>query len=123
VRDRGHAGRGRGDPYAARCRAWQAAIEQRAGTGPDTSDLDEQIERVRAEKASAVCAQEFERAASLRDREKELLAGQAARQREWAAGHFDLPSLGERCQQLSGEIERLRALLRQHGIEPEDRPA
>ena len=73
--------------------------------------------------AAAVGAQEFERAASLRDQERELLAGKAARQREWAAGHPDLASLGERCKQLSSEIDRLRALLRQHGIEPEDRPA
>jgi hypothetical protein len=39
------------------------------GTGPDPSDLDEQIETVSAEKRSAVDAQEHERAASLRDRE------------------------------------------------------
>jgi len=100
-----------------------AAVEERIGIGPDTGDLDEQIETVRAEKATAIDAQEFERAASLRDREKELLGTKADRQREWAAGHPDLPSLGERCQALSGEIERLRALLRQHGIEPEDRSA
>jgi ATP-dependent Clp protease ATP-binding subunit ClpC len=100
-----------------------AAVEERVGAGPDTSDLDEQIEMVRAEKADAVDAQEFEQAASLRDREKDLLAGKASRQREWAARHPDLPSLGERCEELSSEIERLRALLRQHGIEPEDRPA
>ena len=100
-----------------------AAVEERVGAGPDTSDLDEQIEMVRADKAAAVDAQEFEQAASLRDREKDLLTGKASRQREWAAGHPDLPSLGERCEELSGEIERLRSLLRQHGIEPEDRPA
>ncbi len=86
-------------------------------------DLDDQIEMVRDEKVAAIDAQEFERAASLRDREKELLAGKAARQRGWAAGHPDLSSLGERCQELSSEIDRLRALLRQHGIEPKDRPA
>ena len=56
-----------------------AAVEQRAGTGPDTSDLDEQIERVRAGKEPAVQAQEYEQAASLRDQEKELLARKAAR--------------------------------------------
>jgi hypothetical protein len=53
----------------------------------------------------------------------DLLAGKASCQRQWAAGHPDLPSLGERCEELSGEIEGLRALLRQRGIEPEDRPA
>ncbi len=100
-----------------------AAIEARVGTGPDTSDLDEQIDRVRGQKDSAAAAQEYERAASLRDREKELLASKAARQEEWAASHPGLPSLAEQWQKLSGEIKRLRAQLGQHGIEPEDRPA
>jgi hypothetical protein len=98
-------------------------IEQRIGTGPDTSDLDEQIEIVRTEKQAAVDAQEYEQAAPLRDREKELLASKAARQEQWVAGHPALPVLAERCQQLADEIERLRAVLRQHGIDPQDKPA
>ena len=100
-----------------------AAVEQRVGTGPDTSDLDEQIDRVRGERHAAADAQEYEQAASLRDREKELLASKAERQEQWAAGHPALPDLAERCQQLADEIERLRALLRQHGIDPQDKPA
>ena len=100
-----------------------AALEQRVGTGPDTSDLDDQIGRIFGERHAAADAQEYEQAASLRDREKELLASKAARQEQWAAGHPALPVLAEQCQQLSGEIERLRALLRQHGIEPQDKPA
>jgi ATP-dependent Clp protease ATP-binding subunit ClpA len=100
-----------------------AALEQRVGTGPDTSDLDEQIAQVRREKESAVDAQDYEQAAALRNREKELLASKAARQEQWAAGHPALPDLAERCQQLTDEVERLRALLRQHGIDPQDKPA
>ena len=100
-----------------------AAIEQRLGTGPDTSDLDEQIAQVCREKESAIDARDYEQAASLRDREKELLASKAARQEQWAAGHPPLPVLAERCQQLTDEIERLRGLLRQHGIDPHDKPA
>jgi len=100
-----------------------AAVEQRVGTGPDTSDLDEQIAQVCREKESAIDAQDYAQAASLRDREKELLASKAARQEQWAAGHPALPDLAERCQQLTDEIERLRALLRQHGIDPQDKPA
>jgi ATP-dependent Clp protease ATP-binding subunit ClpA len=99
------------------------AIEQRIGTGPDTSDLDEQIAQVSPEKESAADAQDYEQAASLRNREKELLASKAARQEQWAAGHPALPELAERIQQLADEIERLRALLRQHGIDPQDKPA
>ena len=97
-----------------------SAAEQRTGTGPDTSELDQQIEQVLRDRHAAVDAQEYERAASLRDREKDLLAQKASRQQEWAATHPDLPSLAEKVRQLSDEIDRLHALLREHGIEPED---
>jgi Clp amino terminal domain, pathogenicity island component/UvrB/uvrC motif len=100
-----------------------AAVEQGMGTRADTSDLDGQIDRVRGERHAAADAQEYEQAASLRDREKELLAAKAARQEQWAAKHPTLPDLAERCQQLADEIEGLRALLRQNGIEPQDKPA
>jgi hypothetical protein len=99
------------------------AIEQRVGTGPDTSDLDEQIAQVCREKESAVDAQDFDQAVSLRDREKQLLADKATRQEQWAAGQPSLSDLAERFQPLTDEIERLRALLRQHGVDPEDKPA
>jgi ATP-dependent Clp protease ATP-binding subunit ClpC len=97
-----------------------SAVEQRAGTGPDTGELDEQIEQVQRDRHAAVDAQEYERAASLRDREKDLLAQRASAQQQWAATHPDLPFLAEKFRQLSDEIERLHALLREHGIEPED---
>jgi hypothetical protein len=97
--------------------------EQRAGIGPDTSDLDEQITVARAEKEAAIEAQDFEQAASKRDRETQLLAAKAARQKQWAAGHPAKPDLAEQYRQLADEVERLRALLRQHGIDPEDKPA
>jgi len=49
-----------------------------------------------------------------------LLAERASRQEQWTAAHPDLPSLAGQFRHLSAGIERLRALLRQHGIEPED---
>ncbi len=52
-----------------------------------------------------------------------MLAGKAARQEQWVAEHPALPVLAERFQQLADEIERLRALLREHGIDPQDKPA
>ena len=100
-----------------------AAVEQRVGIRPDTTDLDEQIDRVRGERQAAADAQEYELAASLRDREKELLASRAARHEQWAAAHPGVPVLAERCQQLADEVERLRALLGQYGIDPQDKPA
>jgi hypothetical protein len=99
------------------------AIEQRVGTGPDTSDLDEQIAHVRREKESAMDAHDYERAAERRNREKELLASKAARQEQWAAGTRALADLAERVQQLADEVERLRVLISQHGIDPQDKPA
>jgi transposase len=100
-----------------------AVLEHRVGTGPDTSDLDEQIAQARREKESAVDAQDYEQAAARRNREKELLAAKAARQEQWVAGHSALPLLAERVQQLADEIERLSALLREHGIDPQDKSA
>ena len=100
-----------------------AVIEQRVGTGPDASDLDQQIEQVRAERAAAADAEDYEQAALLRDRGKQLLTEKAARQEEWAAAYPDLLSLAGKCDELSGEIDRLRALLRRHGIEAEDETA
>jgi hypothetical protein len=100
-----------------------SAIEQRVGTGPATADLDEQIAQVRRDKESAIGAQEFEQAGSLRDRERQLLADKIARQRQWEAAHPNLASVAEQVQRLSADVERLRDLLRQHGIEPEDKTA
>jgi hypothetical protein len=97
-----------------------SAVEQRVGNGPDTGGLDQQIEQVRGERQAAADAREYEQAASLRDQERHLLAERASRQEEWTAAHPDLPSLAGQFRHLRTEIERLRALLRQHGIEPED---
>jgi ATP-dependent Clp protease ATP-binding subunit ClpA len=99
------------------------AVEQRVGTGPGVSELDEQIEHVRAERLAAAGAEEYERAASLRDQEKELLTEKASRHDQWAAAHPGLPSLAETYSQLSEELGRIRALMRQHGIEPDDKTA
>ncbi len=114
------------EPWPARRDAVEerlAALEQQVGIRPDTSDLDEQIAQVRREKESAIYVKDFEQAASLRSREKELLAAKTALEKQWAAGHPALPDLAERVQQLAEEIERLRALLRQHGIDPQDKTA
>jgi ATP-dependent Clp protease ATP-binding subunit ClpA len=89
-----------------------SALEHRVGV-PDTGDLDQRIAQVRLDKESAIDAQDFENAAALRDAEKQLLGERASRQEEWAGTYMDLPSL-------STEVERLRDLLRQHGIEPQD---
>jgi ATP-dependent Clp protease ATP-binding subunit ClpA len=89
---------------------WRLSVlEQRVGTGPEVRDLDREIAEVRRGKEAAIDAQDFENAAGLRDRESQLLGDKAARLQEAA----DLPSLSE-------EVERLRDLLRRHGIDPQD---
>jgi ATP-dependent Clp protease ATP-binding subunit ClpC len=57
---------------------------------PDLREFDERIAEVRREKESAIDAQDFEKAASLRDREKQLLAAKATREKEWKAGDMDV---------------------------------
>ena len=57
---------------------------------PDLREFDERIADVRREKESAIDAQDFEKAASLRDKEKQLLGEKATREREWKAGDMDV---------------------------------
>jgi hypothetical protein len=94
-----------------------AAIERWVGFAPGLDDLDLEIAHVRREKESAIDSQDFETAAALRDKEEGLLANRASRQQEWAASSADRLSLAEELGQVNAELERLRAILRQHGIE------
>src|SRR5712671_3764977 len=54
-------------------------------TPPVYRDYDEKIAQVRREKESAIDSQDFEKAAALRDNEKQLLAKKASREKEWKA--------------------------------------
>ena len=96
------------------------AVERRLGTGPDVTELDQQIREARRDKQTAVEAEDYESAVRLRDAERRLVADKASREEEWAAAHPDLPALAERMHRLTGEVERLRGLLREHGIDPQD---
>lgn len=53
---------------------------------PELRELDEQIAAVRTKKETAIEDQDFERAASLRDEEKNLQAERVRREREWRSG-------------------------------------
>jgi hypothetical protein len=97
-----------------------AAVEQRVGGGPDTGDLDQEIAQARSDKKSAADAEDYEIATALRDRERQLLVEKASRQDQWAAAHLDRLTLAEGLHRLSEEVKRLRGLLRQQGIEPQD---
>ncbi|MDP4014423.1 MAG: ATP-dependent Clp protease ATP-binding subunit [Candidatus Nanopelagicales bacterium] len=57
---------------------------------PDLREFDDRIAEVRKEKESAIDAQDFEAAASLRDREKKLIGEKITREREWKSGDLDV---------------------------------
>ncbi len=57
---------------------------------PDLHEFDEKIAQTRRDKESAIDAQDFEKAASLRDTEKKLLAAKAEREKQWKAGDMDV---------------------------------
>ena len=97
-----------------------AALERWVGLRPDLDDLDQEIARVRREKEAAIDRQDFEAAAPLRDQEKQLLTARADREKDWAQAAAGRMPLAQELGQVKAELERLRASLREHGIEPGD---
>src|SRR5215208_3704412 len=59
---------------------------------PDVREVDEKIAEVRLRKESAIDAQDFEKAASLRDEERQLVEERQRREREWKSGEMDVLS-------------------------------
>jgi transposase len=84
----------------------------------DLRKLEEQLAQVRRQKQAAIDAEDFDQASELRDREKQLLTALTKREQEWTAG-LDLAAVIQENRNLHREVERLRELLRQHGIEPD----
>ncbi|GAB3603541.1 ATP-dependent Clp protease ATP-binding subunit [Kineococcus gypseus] len=69
---------------------------------PDLREFDERIADVRREKESAIDAQDFEKAASLRDKEKKLLAQKGEREKQWKSGDMDV--IAEVDEELIAEV-------------------
>jgi ATP-dependent Clp protease ATP-binding subunit ClpC len=59
---------------------------------PDVREVDEKIAEVRLKKESSIDAQDFERAASLRDEERQLQEERQRRERDWKSGEMDVLS-------------------------------
>ena len=59
---------------------------------PAVREMDEKIEEVKKRKESSIDAQDFERAARLRDEERQLIDEKARREREWKSGEMDMLS-------------------------------
>jgi ATP-dependent Clp protease ATP-binding subunit ClpC len=59
---------------------------------PSVREMDERIAEVRMKKESAIDAQDFERAARLRDDERQLVEEKNVRESEWKSGEMDVLS-------------------------------
>ena len=57
---------------------------------PEIREFDDKIADARKEKESAIDGQDFEKAASLRDKEKSLIAEKADKEKNWKAGDLDV---------------------------------
>jgi ATP-dependent Clp protease ATP-binding subunit ClpA len=100
-----------------------AAIERWVGLRPDPDDLDDpdqEIARVRREKEAAIDRQDFEASAALRDQEKQLLAARVRQEKDWARAAAGRMPLARELARVKAEVERLRAAMREHGIDPGD---
>ncbi len=108
-----------------------AAIAGKLGIGGESGPgaqpealrrVDERIAEVSREKAAAIDVQNFERAATLRNEERDLLAQRDAEHRRWMAAAEQRRSAvaadGE-LDRLQRVIGNLQAQLRRHGIEPD----
>ncbi len=63
---------------------------------PANRELEEEIEKTRREKEAAIEAQEFEKAASLRDKERKLTHKKRELEEEWESGEsVERPAIGE----------------------------
>ncbi|HEY7934120.1 MAG TPA: ATP-dependent Clp protease ATP-binding subunit [Solirubrobacteraceae bacterium] len=63
---------------------------------PSNRELEEEIETTRRQKEAAIEAQEFEKAAALRDKERKLTNKKRELEEEWESGESgDRPSIGE----------------------------
>lgn len=98
------------------------AIEHRLGLQPDLGDLDQQTVTVRRETAAAVDMQEFETATGLRAPETQRPAPRSPRQRRLEQAAADHRLLARELGRVYAELDKLRATLRQHGIDPGDDP-
>jgi ATP-dependent Clp protease ATP-binding subunit ClpC len=97
-----------------------ASLERWVGMRPDLDDLDDQIAQLRRENEAAIDRQDFEAAAALRDKEKQLIDRRDSREKEWPQAAAGRPSLAGELARVNAELERLQAILREHGIEPGD---
>ena len=118
--------------YAGSLERRLAAIERWIGLRPDPGgpggpgdpgdpgDVGGEIARVRREKEAAIDRQDFEASAALRDQERQLLAARARQGKERAGAAAGRVPLARELARVKAEVDRLRAAMREHGIDPGD---
>jgi prophage maintenance system killer protein len=84
----------------------------------DLARVTEQLAQLQRQRQAALDAEDLDTAAALRDRERQLLADKLRLERRWTAD-VDVQAVIADNQRLHRELDRLRDLLRQHGIEPD----
>jgi ATP-dependent Clp protease ATP-binding subunit ClpC len=90
------------------------AVERWTGMMPDLTELDRVIAGLRRDKEAAIDAKDFKRAEELSDTETELSIDRDATAREWT----ERSPLAGQVAELRAEVDRLRTVLREHGIDP-----
>jgi prophage maintenance system killer protein len=83
------------------------------------ADAVEQLAQVQRQRKAALDAEDLEAAAALRDRVDQLRADRMRLEQQWAAG-IDVQAVIAENQRVHRELDRMRGLLREHGIEPDD---
>jgi hypothetical protein len=101
------------------CVAGQREGPSLPGVPAGLADALEQYPQVRRQKAAAVEAQDFEGAVALREREVRLHADILRLTREWQAGVEVPAAVAEKDPQVRRQLDRLREVARQHGIDPD----
>jgi ATP-dependent Clp protease ATP-binding subunit ClpA len=99
-----------------------AGPAQRPGSRPAAlRQLEERITQIGREKQTAIDAQDFERAVTLRNEEQELLQRRDDENSRWMAAAAEPPAGadGAELDRLRRVIDNLQAQLRKHGIEPD----
>jgi len=99
------------------------AVERWLGMRPDLSDLGQQTAKAHPETEAVVDMEEFETATGLRGPERQRLAPGSPRQQRLERVASGRMSLARELGRVYAELDKLRAILRQHGIDPGDDPA
>ena len=93
--------------------------DPQAQLAADLVGTAEQLTEVRRQKEAAFGAADLDSASALRDRERQLLADKLRLEQRLTAG-VPGEAVAAENQRLLRELDRLRHLLRRHGIEPDD---